>query len=331
MVVALCLLLAGCGAKSGNIRVRITDVGPRLQPQYLANTLAQSLGFYRKEGLDVTIETVPSAAKSMQALVGGSVEVACITYMQTIQLAAEGQHVRTFFVGMQRAFNVLVVSPRTSRKIQRIEDLKDALVGIPSPGSPSHLCLNYYLASRGVRPDAVHSVAIGVAASAVAAVESGRIDAAVLAGGDHLRLVRRDPSLRILVDGSSAEIMRDTFGGHLYASGALAAKQEWLDRNPEVARRLARAAQGALHWIATHSAEEIRAQLPESGRSQDAEGDLEINRWSLGGFTPDGRMPVGAPEAMKRYLDATVDNVRNARIHLAETWTNEFLPQFEGK
>ena len=79
MVVALCLLLAGCGAKSGNIRVRITDVGPRLQPQYLANTLAQSLGFYRKEGLDVTIETVPSAAKSMQALVGGSVEVACIT------------------------------------------------------------------------------------------------------------------------------------------------------------------------------------------------------------------------------------------------------------
>ncbi len=327
MVAALCLLLAGCGAKSGNIRVRITDVGPGLQPQYLANTLAQSLGFYKKEGLDVTIETVPSAAKSMQALIGGSVDVGCITYMQTIQLAAEGQHVRTFFIGMQRAFNVLVVSPRASRKIARIEDLKGATIGIPSPGSPSHLWLNYYLAARGVRPAEVNTVAIGVAASAVAAVESGRIDAAVLAGGDHLRLLRREPSLRILVDGSLPEVMRDTFGGNLYASGALAAKQEWLERNPEIARRLARAAGAALQWIRSHTPEEIRDHLPESARSQDAEGDLEIIRWSLGGFTPDGKMPVGAPEAMKRYLDATVDNVRSAKINLAETWTNEFLPQ----
>ena len=34
----------------------------------------------------------------------------------------------------------------------------------------------------------------------------------------------------------------------------------------------------------------------------------------------------GAPEAMKRMLDTTVDKVRDSNIDLAATWTDEFLP-----
>jgi NitT/TauT family transport system substrate-binding protein len=157
-------------------------------------------------------------------------------------------------------------------------------------------------------------------------VESGRIDAAGLSGGDHFRLLRRDPSLRVLVDANSPEGMRDIFGGDFWAGGALSARQEWLDRNPETARRLARALQRTLHWISTHTPEEIRERLPVSSRSPDAAMDVEILRWSLPTFTADGRMPKGAPEAMKRMLDQTVDKVRDSKIDLAATWTDEFLP-----
>jgi hypothetical protein len=44
-------------------------------------------------------------------------------------------------------------------------------------------------------------------------------------------------------------------------------------------------------------------------------------------FTPDGAMPKGAPEALKRFLDVTVDKVRDSKIDLSATWTNEFLPE----
>ena len=44
-------------------------------------------------------------------------------------------------------------------------------------------------------------------------------------------------------------------------------------------------------------------------------------------MTADGRMPAGAPEAMRRYVAATVENVRNAKIDLAATWTNEYLSE----
>jgi len=186
--------------------------------------------------------------------------------------------------------------------------------------------VNFILVAHGIRPSEVSAVAIGTGASAVAAFESGRIDALGLSGGDHLRLLRRNPSLRILVDGSSPEGMRQVYGGDLFATGALAAKQNWLDRNPDAAARLARASLRALRWIAAHSPEEILGRLPQSVRSPDAAADIDVIRWSLPMFTVDGRMPKGAPEAVKRSLDPTIDKVRESRFDLATTWTNQFLP-----
>ncbi len=182
------------------------------------------------------------------------------------------------------------------------------------------------MAAHGIKPTDFSAVGIGIGATAVAAVESGRIDAAGLSGGDHFHLLKRHPDLTILVDASTAQNMQEIYGGDVYAGGALSAKQEWLDRNPDTARRLGRAMQRTLQWIATHKPEEIRERLPEGNRSQDAAVDVQIIRWSLPAFTIDGRMPSGAPEAMKRFLDASIEKVRDAKIDLASTWTNEFLP-----
>ncbi len=326
LLLALALLLAGCANKSANPKVRIAMIGAGLQTLHMPIALAETLGFYHAEGLDVTIENLPSNSKTVQALIGGSVDVAGIHHMQTIQMAAEGQSLRTFFLLSQRSSAVLVVAPSAQEKLRRVEDLKGAVIGVPSPGSPTHLIMNYFLMSHGVPTTEISAVAIGVAASAVAAVESGRVDAAVLSNGDHFRLLERHPTLRILMDTSTVEGMRGVYGTDTLPVGTLAAKPEWLARNPDTARRLTRALARANQWIATHSAEEIREKLPDNLRSPDQAADLVILRWSIPTFTPDGRMPPGAPESMKKMLDATVENVRHAKIDLASTWTNDFLP-----
>lgn len=323
-LLAVCLLLAGCASKPDHPRVRIAMVGIGLQTQQMPVTLASTLGFFKDEGLDVSIVNLSSNTKTLESLLGGSVDVADLSYQQNIQMAAEGQRVRSFFIAVQRCNIVLAVAPKASARIHRIEDLKGAVIGIPSPGSPVHQWVNYVLAVHGIRPADTSAVGIGVAASAVAAVESGRIDAAGLSGGDHLRLLRRNPGMRILLDGSSPEGMRDAFGG-VYGSGAVSAKQDWLDRNPDSARRLARALLRALQWINTHTPEEVLKVLPDSSRSPDEAADLAILRWSLPSYTTDGKMPKGAPEAIKHYLDATIDKVRESKIDLAATWTDDFL------
>ena len=326
---ALCLLLGGCGGKPAGIRVRIANVGNGLQTFCLPVSLAATLGYYKEEGLDAQLENLASSAKAMQALAGGSVDVAGLVYSQTIQVAAEGQRVRSFFIVNRRPSNVIIVSPSASGRIRRVEDLKGALVGVTSPGSASHLWTNFYLSAHGVRPSEFTPIGIGVGASGIAAIENGRVDAASMGGGDHFHLLRRHPDLRVLVDSSTPEGLRESYGTDAYAGGAVSAKRDWLEGNPDTARRLARALLRALQWIAAHKPEEIRDRLPDGFRSQDASVDVEIIRWGIAGYTADGRMPRGAPEAMRTYLEATVENVRKAKIDLAATWTNEFLP--EGK
>lgn len=325
-LLTLSLLLTGCGATTGPTKLRIANIGTGLQTLHMPLALAQSLGFFREEGLDVTLENLSSNAKTLQAFIGGSVDVAGIHQMQTIQMAAEGQHIRTFFVMMERSSTVLLVAPNANEKIRRAEDLRGAVVGVPSPGSPTHVNINFFLQNHGIQPSEIKPVAIGVAAAAVAAVESGRLDAAAVSNGDHFRLLRRNPAIRILLDTSTTEGMRQAYGTSVLPNGVVAAKPEWLDANPDTARRITRALARANQWITSHTPQEIRDKLPEGLRSPDVAADLEILQWSLPSFTKGGEMPAGGPEALKKMLDTTSETVRNAKIDLPATWTNDFLP-----
>ena len=321
------LLLAACGRKPEHQQVRIANVGNGLQTWCMPITLADSLGFYKDEGLDVRMETLPSGSKALEALLGGSADVTGIMYFHTIELAAQGRQVRSIFVISQRMDTVMVISSHAAGYVRRAEDLKGKLIGVSSPGSNTHQWAKFYLGRHGLKPEDFRAVGIGLTVSAVAAIEAGRVDAASLGGGEHFVLMQRQPGTRILVDSSTPEGMRDSYGSEAFAGGTLSARQEWLDRNPENARKLARAVGRALRWAMTHKPEEIRAALPESFRSQDAVLDCQIIDWGRAKYTSDGRMPEGAPEALKRYLDATLDNVRNAKIDLAATWTNEYLQE----
>lgn len=321
----LTLLLAACGYPNTKQKVRLAAAGPGLQPYSIPITLAQSLGFFSEEGLDASVDFLPSVGKSLQALLGGSVDAASVSYAQVVQVAAEGQRLQSFFVMNRRPSNTLVVAPSATDRIRRPEDLKGALIGVSSLGSSTHIFTNYYLASRGLQPSDFRTLAIGSGAPAVAAIESGRIDAATVGGGDQF-ILRRHPNLRILIDSSTTEGLREIYGGDVYASGALSARPEWLAANPETARRLARALSRAHQWIAAHKAEDLLDKMPPELRSQDRKLDLELLRWGMESYTADGKMPPGAPEVMKRYIEATVPAVRNAKIDLASTWTNDFLP-----
>jgi NitT/TauT family transport system substrate-binding protein len=323
----LCLVLVGCAGKSDHPRVRIANGGGTgLQMWCLPVTFAETLGYYKEEGLDVELENLPTGTKAQEALIGGSADVEANTYDAGLNMAAQGQRVKAFFIITRRDGKVLIVAPAASGRIRRPEDLKGATIGVGNLGSMTNRWMTRYLAAHGLHPPQFSAVGIGYGASALAAIEMGRVDAAGLTGGDHFHLLQRHPGLLVLTDASTPEGMRETYGD-TFAGGSLSAKQGWLDRNPDAARHLARALQRTLQWLAAHTPEEIRARLPEQMRSQDAAVDIEIIRWGLASYTTDGAMPKGAPEVVKRYLDTVIPQVRDSNIDLATTWTNEYLPR----
>src|SRR6202023_753800 len=95
MVIGLAIaIVAACG-KAGGQTVRIA-IGGQTQLVYLPTTLAQELGFYRAEGLNVELEDFAGGSKALQALMGGSADVVSGFYDHTIQMQAEGRNVVSF-------------------------------------------------------------------------------------------------------------------------------------------------------------------------------------------------------------------------------------------
>src|SRR5436853_308885 len=110
--------------------------------------LAEQLGYFKGEGLDISVEETPSGAKAIQALLGGSADMASAFHELIVQMAADGRHLTSFVSLVRYPGYALVPSPASSKKIRRIEDLRGTTVALSSPGSPTDLFLKYVLAQH---------------------------------------------------------------------------------------------------------------------------------------------------------------------------------------
>lgn len=313
----VCLLfLAGCSARRP-AEVKIA-IGGQAQLIYLPATLAESLGFYKDAGLNVTLLDFPGGAKALEALMGGSADVVCGFYDHTIQMAAQGKDLRAF-VAMLRYPGLVLVSPSAGR----IEDLKGKTVGVSAPGSSTHMFLNYLLVKHGMKPDDVSNASIGMSATAVGAVTHNKVDAAVMTD-PALAIVRKQmPGLHILSDTRTAEGVRSVFGVENYPSAVLYSKTEWVEKNRETAKQLAGVITKTLSWMREHSPEEIREKMPASFRTEDPATDIEVLRTAQAMLSVDGKFTPEAVEAVYKVLSTSLPAVRDAKIDLSNTYTNK--------
>jgi NitT/TauT family transport system substrate-binding protein len=286
--------------------------------------LAQGLGYYDEEGLDVTIENVHSNTKAVHALSGGSADVSTGTVSQVLSLTASGRDVKSFSTMLLGSQVVLVASPKYRKKINGIPDLRGAAVGVGGLGGPAHLNLNYLLAEYGVPASEVTTVTIGTMATAVAAVEHSKVDAAILNDAEYLVLKRKGVNARLLVDTRGRENTKRVFGTDEYPTSVLISTGTWLREQPETARKLARAIARTMQWMHGQAPASILAAIPERYRG-DREVDLEIITSLLPMFSETGRMPAGAAEAVRRVAGGSLPEIRVANFDVTRTYTNEFV------
>ena len=197
---------------------------------------AQWLGYFHDEGLEVEISQIAGASKVLEAIVGGSADVGGGVYEQAIQMAAEGRDVVSF-VSLLRSPNFALVA-LPDRGVKSIGDLKGKVAGVSSVGSPSQFYLNRLLSAAGVPVDSVSATTVGMGATAMASMEHGQVDAAILFGSAITALQARRPDAVVLADTRTPEGLRAVFGVDDYPASCLLAQGAWLRANPEVARKM---------------------------------------------------------------------------------------------
>jgi NitT/TauT family transport system substrate-binding protein len=320
IVTSALILLSGCNhQKRGENLVRVAFTGRA--PVYLPVFIAGPTGCFDQQRLRVQLNETAGSTKSMEALVGGSVDVAAADYFVLLNVASHGQAVRGFLL-MQKIPGVAgIVSPKASRSIRRIEELKGRTIGVTTPGNAYHRVLSHMLLLHGVKPEEVSVVGVGSGLSLALALERGAVDLGLGSDLTISYLERRYPSLTFLFDTRTPAGAKAALGSEEIAFYILCARKGWLESQPQTARRLVAGTQCAMRWIQDHTPQQIREILPQANRSADAEADYEWIAAEKGALSTDGRMTSNAHAAAVRVLFPE----GSPKLNEQELFTNEFL------
>jgi NitT/TauT family transport system substrate-binding protein len=293
---------------------------------YLPTVLAKQLGEYDKAGLAVELVDLKGGSDALKAVLGGSADVVSGYFDHCVNLAAKKQELQSFVVYDRYPGFVLVVSPSHNAEIKSIKDLAGKKVGVSAPGSSTDFFLKYLMKKNGVDSTGVAVIGVGLGATAVAAMEQGQIDAAIMLDPAVTVLQGSHSDLRILSDTRTQKDNQAVFGGD-YPGGALYTTTAWIASHEKEVQALTNAIVNTLKWIHSHSAEEIMAKMPPELVGKDKALYLAALKNTIPMYSETGLMdPKGAAAVLAVFSESSPE-VAKANIDVTKTYTNKFVEQ----
>jgi NitT/TauT family transport system substrate-binding protein len=303
------------------VKVNMGTSAPLSSIIYLPTVLADRLGYFKDEGLDLTIQQFSGGSPAAAALVNGTADTITGNYQHTIQLAAQGKTVTAFAQMTETPGLIVAVSPKTTKDIRSIEDLKGMNVGVSAPGGGTDILLKYLLKRANIPADDVPVVSIGLEATAISAMEFGKVDAAVMLDPAFSALQQRvgADKLRVLADLRQPEEVQKYFGVRDLPTAVFYATPEWLAAHGDTARKLVSALAKTLDWIRSHSAEEMFAKLPPEFAGDQSAVYIQALKENKTGIAEALRFdPAGADIVMKMMAPSKP-------VDISKTFTNDFV------
>src|SRR5947199_2624442 len=293
---------------------------------YLPTVVAKQLGEYDKAGLNVELVDLKGGSDALKAVLGGSADVVSGYFDHCVNLAAKKQELQSFVVYDRYPGLVLVVSPAHTNEIKSIKDLAGKKVGVSAPGSSTDFFLKYLLKKNGLDPTSAAVIGVGLGATAVAAMQQGQIDAAVMLDPSVTVLQGSHPDLKILADTRTQKDTLALFGGE-YPGGALYTTVAWINSHEKEVQALTAAIVTTLTWIHSHSAEEIMAKMPDEIVGKNKELYLAALKNTIPMYSETGKMdPKGADAVLAVFSEGSPE-VAKANIDVTKTYTNKFVEQ----
>lgn len=297
-------------------------VGGKPGLYYLPLTIAEQLGYFKDEGLDVTIDDFAGGSKALQAVVGGSADVGAGAFEHTLLMQAKGLTYQAFVVLGAAPQLVLGVVKAKAAEVKSVKDLKGMRIGVSAPGSSTHMLVNVALAKAGLKPSDVSIVGVGSSATVVAAARGGQVDA-VSNVDPMMTLLQESGDIKVLVDTRTQAGTRAMFGGPMPAA-VMYAPQSFIEKHPRTVQAVANAIVRADKWLQRATAAELIKTVPESYLLGNKALYLQAFANCREAFSPDGMMPAGGPATALKALASFTPEVKPSQIRLGETWTNAF-------
>lgn len=262
-VSAVSLSLVGCGgkAKAADLKpVTLNEVAHSIfyAPQYAAI----ELGYFKDEGIDLTLVNGAGADKVMTALISGDADIGFMGSEASIYTYANGadDYAVNFAQLTQRAGNFLV--GRQEQSDFDWQDLKGKKVLGGRAGGMPEMVFEYILKKNGIDPKTDLSIDQSI---------SFGLTAAAFTSNDADYTVEFEPfATKLEQEGSGCVVASLGVDSGYVPYTAYSAKKSYMEKNPETIQKFANAIQKGLEYVNSHSSEEIAKAIQPQFKETDA-------------------------------------------------------------
>ncbi|MCC5908945.1 MAG: ABC transporter substrate-binding protein [Clostridiaceae bacterium] len=232
-------------------------------PAYLAETL----GYYEEEGLEVEFVTTKDGPVAFQAMHAGSSDFTMLSTEPVFRAqTTAGLESKIILSTLTNKPYMLIGAP----EITDISQLKGETIFAGMPGSAPHSFAIAILEKNGMKESDVQWAQMEYGAS-LGALENGHIAAS------YLRSTAKNEAAEIganiLVDVSDANQHQEIYGTSRYESSIITATKEFVEENPETVQQFTNAIVRAMIWMDENSDADVAAKATPlfGGRAVTAE------------------------------------------------------------
>ena len=202
------VLIAGCGddddsggsGGGGDVEeVTFLTIIP-LNLGFITELVGDMNGHFRREGLQLNIQSTRGSAQALQSVLQGSALTSRVGAIETV-IAIANQDAPLVNICMQWHKSPIGFASSKEAPLMEPADWRGKKMGIPSEGGTSEWTLDLVLASGGVSPDEVERQVVGFSPGTFDLVEKGRIDGYVIGSVEIVRFPKEVPEA-VVVDPS---------------------------------------------------------------------------------------------------------------------------------
>ena len=287
---------------------------------YMPAKLTEQLGYFKDAGVDVSLKEEPSGADAETLLLANQVDGVVGFYDHTVVIQPQGKCLESVVQFSKAPGEVEVVGKNSS--VTSAADFKGKHLGVTSNGSSTDFLTQALAGKAGVGTSEYTTVKAGAGETFIAALNQGAIDAGMTTDPTVARLVSSGQG-KVLIDMRTEQGSIDALGG-AYPSSSLYMQCDYVQSHHDAVQKLANAFVKTLHWMDSHSAQEIADKMPADYAGSDKSLYIESVKDTLPMFTADGVMPKDGPQTVLDVLGKYNPAVKGKKIDLSKTYTTEF-------
>ena len=299
-------------------------VGGKPAFYYIALTIAERLGYFKDEGLEVEISDFAGGSKALQAVVGGSADVVSGAWENTIDQQPKGLNLQGFVkMGRYPAITVGVVKAKAA-SYKSPKDLKGMKIGVTAPGSSTNRVAQALMVQGGLKPDDASFIGVGTSSGVIAAVKKGEIDA-VSNIDPVITMMEKAGDIVVVADTRTAEGTRKVFGYSDLPAAALYAPIDFIKKNPNTVQALTNAMVRALLWLQKATPDQVADTVPPDYLLGDRALYVEAYAKFKEAISPDGMFTKEGAENTLKFLAAFNPAIKPGEIKLDQTYDNSYV------